>query len=182
MRFGRIKSVSQEKDDKWVVSVHDLSGDGQMREIEDQLPAPQDLGIEMAKVPAGEPLDVNLRLESVSEGVLVTGSVDADIEGTCSRCLKEISWPQNFTVQELVYYPSKDAEDDAFLVADDAINLEPIIREAIVLNLPFSPLCDDDCAGLCPRCGMDLNEFPDHVHQAPIDDRWSALKGLNLEN
>lgn len=153
-----------------------------MSEFEDRLPAPQDLGIEMAKVPADDTLDVSLRLESVSEGVLVSGTVDADIVGQCSRCLREISWPQTFTVQELVYYPGKDAEEDSFLVEDDAIDLEPIIREAIVLNLPFSPLCDDDCAGLCPTCGVDLNENPDHEHEAPIDDRWSALKGLNLEN
>jgi Predicted metal-binding, possibly nucleic acid-binding protein len=118
-------------------------------------------------------------LESVGEGVLATGTVEATLEGECSRCLDPIKEELLLDVQELYFYPDKEADEDASRVsAEETIDLDPVVRAAVVLSLPFSPLCRDDCAGLCPDCGANLNDDPDHDHPDRIDPRWSALEGL----
>lgn len=148
---------------------------GEMKSIQREVPAPAGMGIELIGVAEGSPIDLDLHLESVVEGVLVTGTASAGLAGECARCLTRVTDEQSFDVSELYYYVGKDAEEDANWVENDTIDLEPALRDAIVLDLPFQPLCRDDCAGLCSVCGHNLNDDPSHSHDEPIDARWEKL-------
>jgi uncharacterized protein len=144
--------------------------------------APADLGIEVLGVPEGSPVELDLRLEAVMEGVLVTGTARAVLEGECARCLEPISDEIEVRFQELFVYDDLDVDPDEELevstLRHDLVDLEPLLRDAVVLALPFQPLCQDDCPGLCPECGARLADDPDHGHDAPVDPRWAALSGL----
>ena len=162
---------------------------GSQRELSRTVPAPADLGIEVLHVPEGSPVELDLRLEAVMEGVLVTGTAHAPLAGECVRCLEPVTaskW-QGVTVnfQELYVYEDHalpGAEDDEVsMLQDDLVDLEPLLRDAVVLALPFQPLCQDDCPGLCPECGVRLIDEPDHAHEAPIDPRWAALTKLEQD-
>jgi len=163
----------------WVTSIHELARrPGEMKLFQRSIEAPVGLGSELIGVPEGSPVQVDLRLESVTEGVLVTGTVEAELSGECARCLGPVHEHRTFDLQDLYYYPGKDADDDALFVKDDLIDLEPPMRDAVVLELPFTPLCREDCRGLCPECGFPLNDDPEHTHGEAIDPRWEALRGL----
>jgi uncharacterized protein len=146
------------------------------------VPAPADLGIEVLGVAEGSPVELDLRLEAVMEGVLVTGSARAGLEGECARCLEPISDEVEVRFQELFVYDDQDVDPDEELevstLQGDLVDLEPLLRDAVVLALPFQPLCQDDCPGLCPECGARLADDPDHAHDAPVDPRWAALGAL----
>jgi uncharacterized protein len=155
---------------------------GSQREVSLTAEAPAELGIEILGVPEGSPVDIDLRLEAVMEGVLVTGTAEADLEGECSRCLEPIEDSVHVDLQELFVYDDPghvrrgdDQDDDVSRLEEDLIDLEPLLRDAVVLALPFQPLCRDDCPGLCVECGARLADDPDHRHEAPIDPRWAAL-------
>lgn len=160
---------------------------GSQREVSRTVPAPADLGIEVLSVPEGAPVELDLRLEAVMEGVLVTGSASAALEGECVRCLEPIRDELEVTFQELFVYDdirdSAEAEEDdeVSMLQDDLVDLEPLLRDAVVLALPFQPLCQDDCPGLCTECGVRLIDEPDHAHEAPIDPRWAALTKLEQD-
>lgn len=163
----------------WVVPIHDLvRRAGELRHLERELPAPAGVGIELIRVPQGSPIKVDLRLESVVEGVLATGVVSAQLVGECARCLSEFTDERDFDLQDLFYYPGRDAEEDALFIVDEHIDLEQPMRDAIVLELPFTPLCREDCLGMCQQCGFVLNDDPQHTHGEAIDPRWAALQGL----
>jgi uncharacterized protein len=163
------------------VDTHDLPRRaGTMRTVRFVAGAPADLGIEMIRVPQDSPVTFELRLESVVEGILVTGQAEADLVGECSRCLGPLEDHQVFELQELFYYPGQDAEEDASFVVDEHIDLDAALRDAVVLALPFQPLCRDDCAGLCSECGANLNDDPGHNHGEKVDPRWVALQGLDI--
>ena len=164
-----------------VLDTHELSRRaGQLLEVTRVAEAPADLGIEVIGVPPGSPVDLDLRLESVVEGVLVTGTAVVRLRGVCARCLDEISDTEEIDLQELFCYPGKELDDaEAMHVEGELIDLEPVLRDAVVLDLPFTPLCRPDCAGLCPTCGANLNEDPAHSHDEPIDPRWADLTGWN---
>jgi uncharacterized protein len=147
------------------------------------VPAPPELGTVVLGVPEEEPVQLELRVESVMEGVLVTGSARTRAVGECARCLQDIELDVDVDLQELYVYPESDAEDDeAGRVVDDRIDLDPLLRDAVVLALPFRPLCRDDCPGLCPRCGARLADDPGHGHDEPDDPRWAALAGWTHED
>jgi uncharacterized protein len=157
---------------------------GLQREVSRTAPAPADLGIEVLQVPEGSPVELDLRLEAVMEGVLVTGTAHASLAGECVRCLEPITDEIEVGFQELYVYedhalPSEEEDDEVSTLRDDLVDLEPLLRDAVVLALPFQPLCQDDCPGLCPDCGARLADDPDHTHEAPIDPRWAALADLN---
>ncbi|QIG45777.1 DUF177 domain-containing protein [Nocardioides anomalus] len=160
---------------------------GSQREVSRTVPAPADLGIEVLRVPEGSPVELDLRLEAVMEGVLVTGTAQASLEGECVRCLEPITDEVTVNFQELYVYedhalpPSEGEDDEVSTLRDDLVDLEPLLRDAVVLALPFQPLCQDDCPGLCPECGARLADDPDHTHEAPIDPRWAALTELQTE-
>ena len=158
---------------------------GSMRTMEYEALAPADLGNDMARVPEGSPMVMDLRLESVHEGVLVTGSADVSVTAECSRCLDPMEWEEEVEFSELFAYPATDSrghevehpDGDSELpqIEDDLLDLEPILRDAIVLSLPLAPVCDDTCTGLCPTCGERLSDGHSH---AETDSRWAALSHL----
>ncbi|MGI8900377.1 MAG: YceD family protein [Nocardioides sp.] len=146
-------------------------------------PAPADLGIEVLHVPEGSPVEFETRLEAVMEGVLVTGTATAGLTGECVRCLEEIRDEVAVDFQELFVYQESDTaageEDGATSrLVGDLLDLEPLVRDAVVLSLPFQPLCRDDCPGLCVECGARLADDPGHQHEETIDPRWATLREL----
>lgn len=156
---------------------------GEMRLLQVDVPAPADLGLDMITVPEGALLDLDLRLEAVSEGVYASGTVTAPLTGECGRCLDAIDTEVVVDVQELYVFPDSTTaettdEQELARLRDDTIDLEVAIRTAIVLALPPNPLCQPDCAGLCPDCGGRLDDLPvDHAHDQN-DPRWDALEAL----
>lgn len=166
-----------------VLDVHELDRRaGTMKRVHKEVPAPVDLGIQMIGVPEGSDIDLDLRLEAVVEGVLVSGTAAVELQGQCTRCLEPITYNDTFELQELYYYPGRDAEEEALFVVDDLIDLDPALRDAIVLELPFAPLCRQDCLGLCPECGAQLNADPDHSHGDQVDPRWADLTALQVSD
>jgi len=155
---------------------------GSMHGVSRTVPAPADLGIEVLRVPEGSQVDLDLRLEAVMEGVLVTGTALAGLEGECVRCLGPITDELEVDLQELYVYDDRDhdpdEDDEVSMLQDDLLDLEPLLRDAVVLALPFQPLCQPDCPGLCVECGARLADDPDHGHEEPVDPRWVALTGL----
>lgn len=161
---------------------------GAMQTVVRTVPAPEDLGVALARVPAGSEIELDLRLESVVEGVLVTGSAAVHVSAECARCLEPVSWDEDVDLQELFVYPATDArgavveepdgDDDPLPeVRDDLVDLQPTLRDAVVLALPLAPVCREDCAGLCPECGVRLDDHPGHQHDV-ADPRWAALTAL----
>ena len=152
---------------------------GSQRLMSLSAPAPADLGIEVLSVPEGSPVEFDIRLEAVMEGVLITGTARAGLAGECARCLEDIGDEIVADFQELFVYDGSDAEqDEVSRLEGDLLDLEPLLRDAVVLSLPFQPLCRDDCPGLCVECGARLADDPDHQHDEAIDPRWSSLRGL----
>ncbi|WP_205877197.1 YceD family protein [Mycobacterium camsae] len=152
---------------------------GSMLEIHDTVDSPSRIGVELIAIQPGAPLGLDLRVESVSEGVLVTGTVDAPTAGECSRCLSPIQGSVQVGLTELFAYPDSATEatteeDEVGHVVDQTINLEQPIIDAVGLELPFSPVCSPDCPGLCPQCGVSLAAEPGHQHEQ-IDPRWAKL-------
>lgn len=149
---------------------------GEMREHRFEVTLREKWGEGIVSVEAGETLDLDVRLESVHEGILVSGTADADYSGECGRCLTEISASVEVEFQELFAYPGEEETD--FEVQDDHVDLETLVRDAIVLSLPFQPVCQPDCPGLDPNTGERLTESAGAESPAPIDPRWSALRQI----
>jgi uncharacterized protein len=131
-------------------------------------------------VPEGAPLALEIRLESVTEGVLVTGTVTAPLSGECGRCLDPVSGELAVDICELFAYPNSATDetterDEIYRIDGEILDAEPVVRDAVVLGLPWTPLCRPDCAGLCPTCGQRLDDLPaGHAHDV-LDPRWAAL-------
>ena len=159
---------------------------GSLRDYRRSVPAPAGLGLDLVGVPEGAPLALDLRLESVTEGVLVTGTLTAPITGQCGRCLDPISDELSVDVCELFAYPDSATDetteqDEIHRIDGDLLDVEPVVRDAVVLGLPWAPLCRPDCGGLCPTCGQRLDELPaGHAHEM-IDPRWAALEKLKSQ-
>ncbi|MFJ2019201.1 YceD family protein [Streptomyces nodosus] len=176
-----------------VFDTHELGRrPGALQRLSRTVDAPKDLGVAgVVGVPEGTPVELELRLESVMEGVLVTGTARASAEGECVRCLESLELELEAYFQELFSYPDADdrgrastepdddAEDDEdrFFLEDGLFDLEPLLRDAVVLALPMQPVCQEDCLGLCSECGARLTDDPDHHHDA-VDIRWAALQGI----
>jgi len=165
------------------------------------VPAPEDLRLELARVPGGADVELDLRFEAVTEGILVTGSATAPLVGECARCLAPLASTVTASFTELYLYDGHDQHDgddrhdgddqhkwhDEYEEPDeeryldgDLLDLEQAFRDAVVLALPMSPLCRDDCPGLCVECGVPLAQAgPGHRHEAAPDPRWAALAQLD---
>jgi uncharacterized protein len=123
-----------------------------------------------------EPVVGDLSLESVVEGVLVTGSLNGDVTCRCARCLEEFGSGLQVQVCELFAAPGHlEEEEDVYRVAGEEIDLEPMLRDEITLALPLYPLCREDCKGLCARCGRELNDGACDCAEDTSDPRWEAL-------
>jgi uncharacterized protein len=125
----------------------------------------------------GEPIDVAVDIESLSDGLVATGTVRAHWRGECRRCLEPAEGDVVADVQEL-FRPSAAPEDEAFPIVDDQVDLRPVVTEVLVCALPLAPLCGDDCQGLCPECGTNRNVLDCGHASRWVDPRWSALEGL----
>jgi uncharacterized protein len=163
------------------------------------VPAPDDLRLELARVPVGADVHLDVRFEAVTEGVLVTGSATAPLAGECARCLAPLASTVTASFRELYLYRhdkhdkhdrhdsrewiDEDTEQDdeeLYRLDGDLLDLEPALRDAVVLALPMSPLCREDCPGLCVECGVPLADAgPDHGHEDAPDPRWAGLKQFN---
>jgi Predicted metal-binding, possibly nucleic acid-binding protein len=154
---------------------------GAMRTLQRVVPAPASLGLELIGVTEGDPVSLDVRMESVSEGVLVSARARAPLHGECGRCLREIDETLDVEFQQLYAYEDSTTDtttddDEVGRMHGDLIDLEPELRDAVVLALPLHPRCREDCPGLCPECGVPLDELPpDHSHAPQIDPRWAAL-------
>ncbi|MGF3055497.1 YceD family protein [Microbacterium sp. YY-01] len=149
---------------------------GQMREHELSVPIRERWGEGIVSVEQGTTVDVDVRLESVHEGILATGEADTRYDGECGRCLRAVSEPVEVEFQELFAYPGEEASD--FEVQDDHVDLETLVRDAVVLSLPFQPVCEPDCPGLDPETGERFDSSASKETAAPIDPRWSALQQI----
>ena len=159
------------------ISVHDLiNKPGTMREKQLDVVIDEPMANFAIGIPAGSTIEIDARFESVHEGILVTGDAFSTASGECSRCLDPIDSAVEVEFQELFAY-SGTSEDD-FVVENESIDLDQVIRDAVVLSLPFQPVCSAGCKGLCVTCGAKLNEDPQHAHEAPVDPRWNALTNL----
>jgi uncharacterized protein len=162
-----------------VIDVRDLlSQPGASRTVRLSEPVP-DLGTELAAVPADHSIDAQLLLESVVDGVLVSGPVTGGMTLVCARCLNSFQSDFRLDVQEL-FAPGAGAEDDEYPVDEGSIDVEPMIRDAVVLSMPFAPLCRPDCLGLCERCGGDRN-LGECRCEPDVDPRWARLSSIQLE-
>jgi uncharacterized protein len=134
------------------------------------------LHTELADVPEDVPIEGDLTLESVVDGIFVHGAVAGRFEMRCARCLKEFDREFDVAMDE-VYVRQPGPEDDYGLTPELTLDPEPMVRDAVVLEMPFSPLCKPDCLGLCPICGGDRNlgECPGH---RAADPRVAALDEL----
>ncbi|ABM12985.1 MULTISPECIES: YceD family protein [Mycolicibacterium] len=164
---------------------------GSMMTVEETVPSPVRMGVELIAVAEGAPLELNLRLESVSEGVLVTGTVWAPTTGECARCLTPITGEVEIDLTELFAYPDSTTEetteaDEIPRVSRDrggeGVDLEQSIVDAVGLVLPFSPVCGPDCQGLCPECGVRLADAEPGHHHEQIDPRWAKLAQLREQS
>jgi uncharacterized protein len=152
---------------------------GSMRRVQRVASAPADWALELVRVPDGAEVELDLRLEAVMEGVLVSGSVRAPLAAECGRCLEPVEDVLVADVQELYAYDAADAADDAPVLSGDLLDLRPLLRDAVVLALPINPVCDEACAGLCASCGARLADLPaDHTHD-DVDPRWAKLSALH---
>ena len=165
----------------WQVDLRELGRRaGSMRELDRSVPAPDHWRVELIGVPAGADVHLRLRLESVMEGVLVSGEIDAPVTGSCARCLEPIEDTLSLDVQELYAYEGSTTEatseeDEVRRIEGDHLDLEPLVRDTVVLALPLAPVCTEDCAGLCVDCGQRLDDLPaDHAHEI-VDARWADL-------
>ncbi|GAA0538843.1 YceD family protein [Paractinoplanes ferrugineus] len=156
---------------------------GATRALERVIPAPPNLGLDMISVPEGSDVELDLVLTSVSEGVYISGRVRGSLTGECGRCLNEIDQSFGVSIAELFAYADSTTEettdeDEVGRMQGDLIDLEPTVRDAVVLMLPANPLCRPDCPGLCPECGVHFDDLPaDHSHEE-VDPRWAALGNL----
>jgi len=167
----------------WVINTREVGRrPGTMRTYQRTIPAPAGIGLEVIGIPVGAPIDLELRLESASEGVFVSGTAHAELVGECSRCLEPIADEVTVRLGELFAYPDTATvattdEDEISRVVDDLIDTEQMVRDVFVLELPLVPLCQEDCRGLCPECGERWADLaPEHSHET-LDARWAALRG-----
>lgn len=166
---------------RYAVSIRDLARRaGETKEFALTLAVPEGFGNAVIGIPEGAELAIQGRLESLHDGVLVTAQADATATGECVRCLTPIAEEVEVDFQELFAYPG--TSDFDYQIQDDALDLEQVVRDTVVPALPFQPVCQEDCEGLCPVCGVRLLDHPGHEHEAAVDPRWSALADLARES
>ena len=181
-----------------ILNTHDLPRRaGEMKEYQLDIPAHARIGIPLIAVPEGDLVELDIRLESVAQGVLASAEIYAVAHGECIRCLDPVEVVIDRKIQELYRYEptnekgrKKRREDEdvdlegeeELQMEGDLMDLEIPIIDAIILTLPVNPLCSDECLGLCPDCGEKWEKLPEgHAHEV-IDARWSGLDGLDFGN
>lgn len=164
--------------DPLVLDIRDLGRRaGSMVEVDRTVPAPADLGAGVAVVVEGSDVELSVRLEAVVEGVLASGTASVTVAGECARCLDPVEWDETVAFSELFVHEPGPDDEELPVLDGDLLDLEPVVRDAVVLALPLAPLCSPDCPGLCIQCGARLADDPGHAHEV-IDPRWAGLAGL----
>lgn len=167
----------------FVVDVRALLGKpGAYERVDLVEPAGDGIATPVVTVPADAPVRVQAMLESVREGILVTGTASATGAAVCSRCLDPVEVDLSADLQELYAWTAQEAEVDELgergpHLDGELLDLRPAVRDDLMLEMPLAPLCDPECPGLCPQCGVRLADEPDHVHES-VDPRLSALSAL----
>jgi len=165
------------KSTPYTLSAHDIMHrPGQMREHRMEIVASEELGDGVVTVKEGTPVTLDVRLEGLHDGILVSADIETVATGECVRCLIDIALPVEVEFQELFAYSFDEAFD--YTVHDDHVDLEPVVRDAVVLSLPFQPVCRPDCPGLDPVTGERLADHPDRKPSEVRDLRWAALEGF----
>jgi uncharacterized protein len=164
------------------IDVRDLIGHPGTSRVVHVDEAVEGLELELSRVPADQPIEADLLLESVVEGILVTGPLQGSMRFSCARCLKTFDQPFSLEVNELFAAQVEAGDDEYPLDPEGAIDIEPMVRDAVLLSMPFSPLCRPDCAGLCARCGGDRNLGECTCSPETVDPRWAALSELRLDD
>ena len=138
------------------------------------------LAVSVSRVPEGAPVRLVLHLESVPHGIVVTGRATAPWAGECRRCLRPVTGIVDVPLQEV--FEDDPVEGETWPLEVDQIDVEPLVREAVTLDLPLAPLCEEGCRGLCPECGADRNEAECGHAIDTSDPRWQALDSLRFDN
>lgn len=189
------------EDSPWAVSVAQVaSRAGQSKPVDAVFPAPSGIGDDIVGIKEGTDVHVVGSFDSIVDGLVFTGRISAPVSTECTRCLKPIN--RDWTVDVTTFFPydapngndarngkgevdiiaGEDESEDVYLLSGDGAfaDLEALIRDTLAESLPLQPLCREDCRGLCPQCGADLNEDPDHHHEV-VDDRFAALAALKAQ-
>lgn len=199
--------MARTEDSPWAVSVAQVaSRPGQSKEIDATFPAPSGIGDEIVGVDEGTDVSVVGSFDSIVDGLILNARISAPVHAECTRCLKPIQrdWTVNVTSffpyedksaagkggkagkngkeEEVDIIAGEDEAEDTYLLLDGGAwaDLEALLRDTLVEELPLQPLCKPDCKGLCSQCGIDLNENPDHQHDM-TDIRFAALEGLKAK-
>ena len=192
--------MARTEDSPWAVSVAQVaSRPGQSKQIDATFPAPSGIGDEIVGVDEGADVHVVGSFDSIVDGLILTARISAPVHAECTRCLTPIK--RDWTVDVTTFFPyedtssgksGKDEEVDIVAGEDESedtyplldggswADLEALLRDTLVEELPLQPLCKPDCKGLCSQCGIDLNENPDHRHDV-TDIRFAALEGLKAQ-
>ncbi|TDS80913.1 YceD family protein [Amnibacterium kyonggiense] len=164
----------------YIQNVRDLvRHPGEMRERRLDITVPEHMGEGLVAVQEGSHLDVDLKLESLHEGILASGTVVGRADGECARCLAPVSLPVEVEFAELFGYPADEPFDHQ--LDGDLLDLEPVVRDAVVLALPFQPECVDGCEDLELGPGISLITA-DAEREKPADPRWAALQGFSAQD
>ena len=184
------------KSNPFLLNTHELPRRaGELKEYQLDIEAVTRIGVPLIAVQEGDVIEVDARLESVTEGVLISADIYAVAQGECIRCLDPVEVVIDRKIQELYRYEPtnekgrKKLREDEDIDLDgeeelqmegDLMNLEIPIIDAIILTLPINPLCSQECLGLCPDCGEKWESLPQgHAHEV-IDARWSGLEDLDF--
>jgi uncharacterized protein len=178
--------MALEASSEYVINTHDLSRSaGSSKQYELSLTPMKDFTNGAVAIDEKDLVEVSVLLESVIDGILTTGTAQAIASGECSRCLDPVRIDLIGDIADLYAYSDKDIRtdeaDEVRILQGDLLDLEPAVRDALVLAMPLRPLCNDMCLGLCGQCGIRLDDEPDHVHEV-IDPRWARLTELKKEN
>ena len=138
-----------------------------------------ELGLDDERFVADDIVTAHLRLESLTDGIVVVGEIDVPWHGHCRRCLRELNERMVSPVDEL--YQTVITNPDAFEIVGDQLELRPMVRELALLDAPLTPLCRPDCAGLCPMCGVDLNETSCSCEAPVLGSPWDVLDQLKRQ-
>ena len=188
------------EDSQWAVSVAQVaSRPGQSKPIDTVFPAPSGIGDDIVGVREGADVRVVGSFDSIVDGLVFTGRIEAPLTAECTRCLKpsDPDWTVNVTLffpydapgaddgrgnGEVEIIAGEDEAEDVYPLSSDGAfaDMEALLRDTLVEALPLQPLCKEDCLGLCPQCGADLNEDPDHHHDV-TDIRFAALEQLKAQ-
>jgi uncharacterized protein len=160
------------------IDVRELVGRPGASKVEHLSGTVDDLATELATLSEDTPVNVELVLESLIEGIVASGTLQGSLSLRCARCLKEFERGFSVGVSELfVPFPHEDS-DEYPLDPEGYLDPDQMIRDAVGVELPFAPVCRPDCLGLCGRCGGDLNVGGCTCTDAEIDPRWEGLDAL----